>query len=213
MRYSTVLFDLDGTILDSIELILESYRHTMRTHRGAAPPDSHFLAGLGTPLKAQFKSFTSDPAEIEAMITTYRAWNLANHDAMVTAYPGAVDAVRALKARGARLGLVTSKNSGGVKRGLDLVGLGDVFESLVTSDRLEKHKPDPEPVRTALADLGVTADHALFVGYSPHDLAAGRAAGVHTAACLWGPFDRKVLAEESPDYWLESYDDLLKICG
>lgn len=213
MRFPTVLFDLDGTIIDSIELIMESYRHTMRTHRGECPPDEIFLAGIGTPLRVQFRQFCTDDDEVAAMIATYREWNLSNHDRMVIAYPGAVDAIKKLKAGGARLGLVTSKNLGGVKKGLDLVGLADVFESLVTADRLEKSKPDPEPVLTAIADLGATADTTLFVGDSPHDIASGRDAAVKTAACLWGPFSRERLAQERPDFWLSNFNDLLELQG
>jgi pyrophosphatase PpaX len=213
VRFTTILFDLDGTIIDSIELIMESYRHTLRTHRGECPPDDVFLAGIGTPLRAQLGPFCKDDAELAAMIATYREWNLSNHDRMVIAYPGAVDAIRRLKTAGSRLGLVTSKNLGGVRKGLALVGLVDVFESLVTSDRLEQHKPDPTPVFTALEDLGAAVESALFVGDSPHDIAAGRAAGVKTAACLWGPFTRQRLAEERPDYWLSSFADLLELQG
>jgi pyrophosphatase PpaX len=212
VRFPTILFDLDGTIIDSIELIMESYRHTMRTHRGECPPDEIFLAGIGTPLRVQFRQFCKDEEELAAMIATYREWNLSNHDRMVIAYPGAVDAIRTLKAGGARLGLVTSKNLGGVRKGLALVGLDDVFESLVTADRLEKSKPDPEPVLTAVADLGAQLDTTLFVGDSPHDIASGRDAGVKTAACLWGPFSRERLAEERPDYWLRSFGELLTLC-
>lgn len=211
MRFPTILFDLDGTIIDSIELIMESYRHTMRCHRGECPPDDVFLAGIGTPLRVQFAQFTSDPAELAAMIATYRDWNLSNHDRMVIAYPGAVETVKKLKADGARLGLVTSKNLGGVQKGLKLVGLEDVFESFVTADRLQESKPDPRPVWTALEDLGASAREALFVGDSPHDIAAGRKAGVRTAACLWGPFTRERLALEQPDFWLRSFADLLDL--
>jgi pyrophosphatase PpaX len=212
VRFPTILFDLDGTIIDSIELIMESYRHTLRTHRGESPPDEVFLAGIGTPLRVQLKPFCRDDDELAAMIATYREWNLANHDRMVVAYPGAVDTVRSLRASGARLGLVTSKNLNGVRKGLALVGLDDAFESLVTADRLEPSKPDPAPVLTALGDLGATADRTLFVGDSPHDIAAGRDAGVRTAACLWGPFTRERLAVERPDYWLRSFGELVTLC-
>src|SRR2546422_11562239 len=106
---STFLFDLDGTLIDSIELILCSYRHTMRLHRGHAPPDDVWMTGLGPPLSVQFRHFTDDPAEIEAMVATYRAYNLAHHDELVRPYAGVVAAVQALRRPGRALGLVTSK--------------------------------------------------------------------------------------------------------
>src|SRR5256712_409381 len=114
---STFLFDLDGTLIDSIELILRSYRHTMRTHRGLEPPDEVWMQGLGTPLWVQFRHWTEDPAEIDAMVATYRAYNLEHHDAMVRPYDGVVAAVRDLKRRNKTLGLVTSKMRSGARRG------------------------------------------------------------------------------------------------
>jgi pyrophosphatase PpaX len=213
MRYGSILFDLDGTLIDSIELILSSYRHTMQIHRGDPMGDDLWLAGLGTPLRVQFKTFTDDPAEIEAMIATYREHNIANHDSMVTAYPGALETVKQLKAAGAKLGIVTSKNDRGLARGLSLCGFDGLFDTLVTCDTLPESKPDPAPVRRALADLGQPdAGRALFVGDSPHDIAAGRNAGVDTAACLWGPFDRSMIESERPTWWLESFEDLRRIC-
>lgn len=212
MRYPHVLFDLDGTLIDSIELILESYRYTMRIHRGDPMSDDLWLAGLGTPLRVQFKSFTEDPAEIEAMIATYRVYNLEHHDRMVVAYPGALETVRALKDMGVRLGIVTSKNDRGLARGLAHCGFEGLFESLVTCDTLAESKPHPAPVLRGLSDIGHTEGHAaLFVGDSPHDIAAGREAGIDTAACLWGPFDRETIAKERPTHWLESFDDLLRL--
>ena len=213
MRFPFVLFDLDGTLIDSTRLIVESYHHAMKIHRGRTFPDAEWIQGLGTPLRVQFRRFTDDPDEIQRMIATYRDWNLAHHDAMVSAFPGAVDAVKDLKTKGARLGIVTSKNRHGVERGLALCGFDGLFDDIVTSDDLEASKPDPAPVLAALQRLGASAASALFVGDSPHDIAAGRDAGTRTAACLWGPFAREVLAAERPDYWLDSFADLLPLAA
>jgi pyrophosphatase PpaX len=205
---TTFLFDLDGTLIDSIELILRSYRHTMRTHRGEEPADADWMEGLGTPLWVQFRQFTDDPVEIDAMVATYRAYNLAHHDELVRPYEGVVEAVRALKRRGRPLGLVTSKMRSGAMRGLVRASLDDAFDVVVGADDVTHPKPHPEPVRLALERLGVPASDAVFVGDSRHDLVAGRAAGVKTAAALWGPFDRSHLEDLAPDYWLERPADL-----
>lgn len=199
---STLLFDLDGTLINSIGLILASYRHTMLKHRGEAPSDDFWLAGLGTPLRAQFRALTDDENEIEAMVRTYRDHNLANHDAMVSEYPGVRDAVVRLSERGARMGIVTSKLRTGALRGLELCGYDGLFEVVIGADDVTRHKPDPEPVLKALDALAVDPDTAVFIGDSPHDMAAGRAAGVMTAAVLWGPFGRAALEPYEPDYWL-----------
>ncbi len=208
MALSTFLFDLDGTLIDSVELILRSYRHTMRLHRGHEPPDDVWMKGLGTPLWVQFRHFSDDPAEIEAMVATYRVYNLAHHDALVRPYEGVVAAVRELQRRGKVLGLVTSKTRSGALRGLQVAALADAFAVIVGADEVTHPKPHPEPVLTALERLGAAAGGAVFIGDSRHDIECGRAAGVTTAAALWGPFDRSHLADLHPDYWLERPEDL-----
>ena len=208
MALTTFLFDLDGTIIDSIDLIIRSYRHTILAHRGYEPPDDIWMKGLGTPLRVQFREWTEDPSELEAMIATYRAYNLSHHDEMVTAYDGVVDAVRGLAARGKTLGLVTSKLRSGAFRGLRRVGLEDAFPTVVGADDVTHPKPHPEPVLTALERLGRGPEGVVFVGDSRHDIECGRAAGVKTAAVLWGPFGRSDLEDLHPDYWLEHPRDL-----
>lgn len=198
----TYLFDLDGTLIDSIELIRLSYAHTLREHRGVELEHGLWLAGLGRPLSWQFAQFTADAREIEAMIATYRKFNLAHHDAMVSAFPGAVAAVRELHGRGAKLGIVTSKLHSGALRGLSHSGFEGLFDCIVGSDDVSVHKPEPAPVLRALELLGTRAATAVMVGDSPHDLASGRAAGTATAAVAWGPFPADELRATRPDYWL-----------
>ena len=208
MTLSTFLFDLDGTIIDSIELILTSYRHTIKVHRGFEPSDDVWMRGLGTPLWVQFREWSDDPTEIQAMVATYREYNLANHDAMVRPYDGVVEQIRALAARGKRLGLVTSKLRGGARRGLKIAGVEELFTIIVAADDVTQPKPDPEPVLKAVALAGAKPAETVFVGDSRHDLESGRAAGVKTAAVLWGPFDRSDLADLAPDYWLDRPEQL-----
>ena len=207
---STFLFDLDGTLIDSIELILRSYRHTMQVHRAGQPlpPDAVWMKGLGTPLWVQFRDWTQDEAEIQAMVATYRAYNLAHHDAMVRPYDGVVAQVLRLKQQHKRLGLVTSKLKSGALRGLRVSGLEEAFTAVVGADDVTHPKPHPEPVLKAMALLGAKPDETVFIGDSRHDIACGAAAGVKTAAVLWGPFDRKHLEDLAPDYWLETPEDI-----
>jgi pyrophosphatase PpaX len=210
---STFLFDLDGTLIDSIELILRSYRHTMQVHRTNAPlpPDDVWMKGLGTPLWVQFRNWTEDEAEIEAMVATYRAYNLTHHDALVKPYEGVVAEVLELQKKGKRLGLVTSKLKDGAMKGLRLAGLDQAFEIVIGAGDVTHPKPHPEPVLRALDLLGAPASGAVFIGDSRHDMECGRAAGVKTAAVLWGPFDRAHLEDLTPDYWLEKPDDLRQL--
>ncbi len=205
---TTVLFDLDGTLIDSVGLIVESYRHTARVHLDRDVPESHFLAGLGRPLHVEFATLTDDPDEVAAMVQTYREFNLKRHDELVTAYPGAVAAVDFLVGRNARLGIVTSKIGGTAQRGLDVAGFPDVFEVLVGSGDVERHKPHPEPVLLALEMMKTSAGNSVYVGDSPFDLIAGRDAGTRTAAAMWGPFPREQLLACEPDFVFESPSEL-----
>lgn len=202
------LFDLDGTLIDSIELIRRSLEHTLASHGFARPTREEWLAGLGVPLGGQLRRYTDDPRLIEAMTRTYRTWNLAHHDAMVRPYAGVAEALDALARRRGRLGVVTSKQHASARRGLERCGLWRRIEVLVGADDVDQGKPAPDPVLLALELLGARPERAVYVGDSPHDMAAGRAAGTRTAAVLWGPLSRAELAGHRPDLWVETPADL-----
>lgn len=210
-RLQTALFDLDGTLIDSIRLILDSYHHTLTQHNLPARTDDEWLRGVGTPLQVQFAEWRESPEVLEAMIATYREYNLKHHDRMVTVYPGVVEAIREIKAAGIQTGLVTSKNRPGAVKGLTLVGLEALMDVLVCADEVANPKPHPEPVEKALALLGAEPVSTVYVGDSIHDMHSGRAAGVKTAAALWGPFGRAHLEGAKPDYWLETPADLVEL--
>jgi pyrophosphatase PpaX len=210
-QFTTALFDLDGTLIDSIRLILESYHHTLRQHKLPPRSDEEWLRGVGTPLQVQFEAWRDAPGMLEEMIATYRAFNLEHHDRMVTIYPGVLEAIREIKAGGIQTGLVTSKNRTGAVKGLALVGLEALMDVLVCADEVTNPKPHPEPVQKALTLLGAEPERAVYVGDSIHDMHSGRAAGVRTAAALWGPFKRSHLESADPDYWLETPEQLVAL--
>jgi pyrophosphatase PpaX len=208
-----VFFDLDGTLADTVELILMSYRHTMRTHLGEAPPDSRWLATLGTPLRDQLLAFARGPEEAAAMLTTYTEFQRRIHDEMVRPFPGAADVLVRLRERGSRVAVVTSKRGEVARRTLEVCGLWTEVELVVSADEVRRGKPDPEAVHLALNKLGLeqAPEDVLFVGDSPFDLQAGRAAGTRTAAAPWGAFERAALEAEAPDYFLDELIDVLEL--
>lgn len=211
--WRAVLFDLDGTLADTVDLILRSYRHTMVVHLGEAPPDARFLDTIGMPLPVQLRAFARDEQHFEAMRQTYVTFQRTIHDELVRPFPGARSVVEGLRERDVRVGIVTSKAAGIARRTLEVCGLWDLMEVVVGGDQVERGKPDPEPVHRAMEGLGVAPEpeRVLFVGDTPHDLRAGRAAGTKTAAVGWGPLDRRVLRAESPDFFLDRMEDLLRI--
>ena len=206
-----ILFDLDGTLINTIDLIIESYHHTVREHGLEPVAEDVWLQDLGIPLRVQFRHYTKDPEKIQAMISTYVDHNLRHHDDLVGEYPGVCDAVRNLHRAGYRLGVVTSKLHGALERGLTIGGYDGLFEVLIGADDVENAKPHAEPVLRAIEQLEVEPEATIFVGDSPHDMASGRAAGVRTAAALWGPFARQALEPHAPDYWLEESSDIERL--
>jgi pyrophosphatase PpaX len=211
--WAAVLFDLDGTLADTVQLILHCYRHTMRTHLGRELPDERWLATIGTPLRDQLRDFARDEDEAARMLETYVTYQRGIHDRWVSAFPGAADVVGTLKSQGIAVGVVTSKRREMALRTLDRCGLEGRYDVLVAFDDVERGKPDPQPVLRALSSLGIQdqADRTLMVGDSPWDIRAGRRAGTRTAAALWGPYDRADLEGERPDYWLEELRGVLAL--
>ena len=210
MPRPALLFDLDGTLIDSIGLLLECMQFAF-DGRERAPTTAEWVAGIGTPLRAQLAEWCADAADVEAMVGRYRDYQDLHLERLTTPYPEVLDTIRWARAAGFPTAIVTSKGKGMTRRSLDHVGLGEAFDTVVTFEETERHKPLPDPVFLALERLGATPAQALFVGDSPHDMHAGRAAGVETAAALWGPYGRDELAVAHPTYWLTRFGELRDI--
>lgn len=208
-----MLYDFDGTLADTTELVMECYRRTMELHLGEVPPAEEWLRGFGTPLEVQISRFARSGAERLEMVETYRCVQEELAERFVQPFGGALETLDALLERGIALAIVTSRHRESTLRGIDLCGLTDRFREIVTPEDVSSPKPHPEPVLKALERLEVTAEEALFVGDSPHDMASGRSAGTATAAALWGPFSREVLEAERPTYLLSHPAEVLDIVG
>lgn len=202
-----LLFDLDGTLIDSIGLLLACMRDAF-AERGRRPTEAEWVAGIGTPLREQLAPWCDGVDDIEQLVGRYRDYQDRHLEATTTAYPGVAEAIAWARGAGHALGLVTSKGRGMTARSLRHVGLADAFDTVVTVEDTVRHKPHPAPVELALARLEIPCTRALFVGDSPHDMHAGRAARVRTAAAQWGPFTRDQLAVAAPDYWLDRMSQL-----
>jgi len=210
-RRPTILFDLDGTLIDSIELILTSARYAFEKLERDAPSDSEWLAGIGIPLFTMFGRYARDEEDVGVLIAAYREYQLANHDRLTRCYDNVVDTVKALNERGHEIGIVTSKSEALAMRGLAHVRLARYVDTIVGCDGSTRHKPDPEPVQIALTRLDCPPRDAIFVGDSVHDIIAGNAAGVRTAAATWGAFKRSDLESARPNLYLDDVSALLQI--
>jgi pyrophosphatase PpaX len=203
-----ILFDLDGTLIDSIELILGAARHAFDGFAGRAPTDEEWRAGIGRPLQTVLREFASDDAEAARLFGRYRAYQLEHHDRLIQPYDGIIETVRWLSGTGHPLALVTSKADWMAVKALVLVGLDRLIPTVVGCDTCVNHKPHPEPVERALALLGVSAENAIFVGDSPHDVEAGRAARVMTVGVTWGAFTGEEMQRSGADVVIDRVDEL-----
>jgi pyrophosphatase PpaX len=184
MRYPTVLFDFDGTLVDSGAIIVSSFKHAVRTVLAREVEEEQIAALVGgSPLHDQMRVL--DPARADELVHAYRAHNRPLHDEL-QAFEGVEDLIETLSAQGRTLGIVTAKSRTTVDLAFAVIQLEPYFDVVVTADMTDRHKPDPEPVLKALELLGSDAATTAFVGDSPFDVEAGKAAGVFTVAVSWG---------------------------
>ncbi|GMB09092.1 pyrophosphatase PpaX [Thermolongibacillus altinsuensis] len=211
MNINTVLFDLDGTLINTNDLIIESFLHTLNKYYPNQYTREDVLNFIGPPLYDTFVAI--DPERVDEMIETYRAFNHAHHDALVKEYETVYETVKTLREKGFKLGIVTTKIRHTVEMGLNLTKLAPFFDCVITLDDVEHAKPHPEPIQKALAQLKANPEETLMVGDNHHDILAGKNAGTKTAGVAWTIKGREHLAKYEPDFMLEKMSDLLEILG
>jgi pyrophosphatase PpaX len=203
--FPVVLFDLDGTLVDSAQIILNSFHHTTETVLRRRFPDELILAQVGgTNLETQMARL--DPDRVDELVRVYRAHNDPFYDELAC-FEGVVDMLETLRAEGRKLGVVSAKRRPTVERVFAGAGIGEYFDVIVGSDSTERHKPDPEPLLYALRELDAGPRDAAYVGDSPFDIQAARAASVFAVAVAWGGIHRV----EDADVLVESPEELLGV--
>ena len=204
-------FDLDGTILDTTDLILKSFIHAFREGLGEDVSEDELITHFGRPLPVQFRTMRPQlaPQDIDKLVSIYREHNESQHNLRVDVVPGADRALRCLARKGYRLGIVTSKRQDMAERGLRLVGLQDLFDVIVHMDSTVRHKPHPEPVKHALALMRGDSSRAVYVGDSPYDMMAGHAAGLRTLGLVHNTFREETLRRAGADAVVFDWDSVV----
>jgi pyrophosphatase PpaX len=211
MRFPVVLFDLDGTLIDSGPMIVASMRHAARSVLGREIPDDVLAAAVGGPgLSAQMHALAPD--RVDDLVAAYRAHNEPLHDGL-EAFWDVVQVLPQLREQGRRLGIVTAKRAATVQLAFDrLPGLEASFEVVITADDTERHKPAPDPILAAVERLGTSPAKTAYVGDSPFDVRAAKAAGVYAVAVGWGGIHGdEVLQREEPDAFVRRAEELLGV--
>ncbi len=209
MTIKALLFDFDGTLLDTNELIIQTFMYILDEKFPGQFTKADCIPLIGPSLRQTFEKLT--PNEVDEMIVKYRAWNEAHHDELITHYDGVVEALHELHAMGLRLVIVSSKGHDNIVRGLQFLGVAELFEYVVGADDVEHVKPHPEPIEKALQYLQLTKDEVIMIGDNSHDIEGGQNAGVKTAGVAWAIRGEAYLRSFNPDYMLSTMYDLIAI--
>lgn len=204
LRYA--LFDFDGTLVDTIELIHQSMKHATSSVLGREFPRATLLANVGQPLPAQMLEF--DPDRVDELMESYRAYNDEAHETYIKSYPDIPASLKRLKDAGVEIAVVTSKRRHSVELALtSFPELKEAVDRFVTLEDTKKHKPDPEPLLRGLEMLGGSdPKEAAYVGDAPFDVNAAKAAGMRSVAVSWGAFEWDVLEKSDPDHLTKNVD-------
>ncbi|WP_024832705.1 HAD-IA family hydrolase [Ruminiclostridium josui] len=208
-NFKYIFFDLDGTLIDTVPLILDSFNYTFIHHFGETRPEEETISYIGMPLINHLKDLY--PGHEEELAKTYREYNEKRHDRCIGIFIGIFETIKILYEKGIIMGVVTSKRRELALRGLKLFNLDKFFEFVNGSEDSKKHKPDGDPLIVAMNKIGVTnKDEVLYVGDSPLDILCAKNAGVRSAAVAWTYSPRQDLEKVQPDLFIECPADLLK---
>ena len=208
-----ILFDNDGTLVDTRDVILDSFHFATETVLGYRPPDEKLLSMVGLPLAKQMWEFTDDQAIHDELCRQYRARTDIMHDAMISAYPQVGETLSLLKQRGFRLAVVTSKLHRVALHGLAFLGLDHYFDLIIGADDCPETKPSPGPLLAAASELQLAPETCAYVGDSPFDMQASSAAHCYTIAATWGFFERSQLMPYHPDAICDAFADIASLAA
>ena len=204
LRWPVVLFDFDGTLADTIPLIVASYRHALTSVLGEAAHDDEVRSWIGRPLQPVLEE--RYPGRGAELTDVYRTWNLANPDELFRTVDGIPELLDELHQAGARTGVVSSKKASTVQLGLRAVGHADRIEVLAGQEATPLHKPDPAPLLYAAQQLGAEPSDCVYIGDATVDVQAALAAGMGALAVTWGAGTRPALEAAGP---LAVVDDVI----
>ncbi|MDD2504438.1 MAG: HAD-IA family hydrolase [Clostridia bacterium] len=211
-KINTVLFDFDGTIMDTNRVILQSWQHTFRTFEGRERAEEEIYSTFGEPLYITMKKVLPN-IPVEEATDVYRSYNYGKFTDLISIFPGMLELLKKLKSSGYKIGLVTSRLAHTTKIGLEKFDIEQYFDAIITCEDCNSFKPDPEPVNLALERLGSMPEESIMIGDSMFDILCAKNAGVKSALVGWALAvneDEKT-DENSPDHIILKPEDLLDI--
>lgn len=207
--FKAILFDLDGTLINTNDLIVHTYKHILKTHLDVEVEDGEIISTFGEPLKDVLERYGKDKAE--EMFNDYIEYNRTIHDDLTKPIDGVEEGLKLLKKMGVKIGVVTSKRREGALRGLKLFNLEKYMDIIITPEDTQNHKPHGEPVLKACEMLKVLPNDALMVGDSHNDILCGQNAGAKTCLVRYTALNVDEMLKHNPDYVVDSIVDIYNI--
>lgn len=212
-KIKAVLFDFDGTIMDTNTIILESWEHTFNTVLGRDPVHEEIVATFGEPLDITMAKMFPD-RDTNEMVEIYRSYQRNIYKDAITMFPGTREVIHALKEKGYKVAIVTSRFWKSTRTGLYKFDISDMFDAVVSAEDTNIHKPDPTPILLCLEKLGISAEEAIMVGDSKFDILCARNAGVRSVLVSWTiSVNEEQRRELAPDYYITDAAQLLEIAA
>lgn len=204
-----VLFDLDGTLINTNDLILDSFKYTYKTVLNKYINDDEIIASFGKPLNITFSYYDKD--RVDELTNVYIEYNRANHDKKCKVFDNVKDLIEELKRNNIKIGIVTSKREAMAKRGLEINDLLKDMDVIMTPEKTKKHKPDAEPVIEACKELGIKTKEAIMVGDSNYDILSGNKAGCYTIAVDYSILSKSEINKAKPNFWISNPMEIINI--
>ncbi|AFG38298.1 HAD family hydrolase [Spirochaeta africana] len=213
-RPDALVFDFDGTIADTRQLIITSYREAFAKVALDCPDDETIGATIGIPLASAFRVLTGQDGElIDRAVRAYQDIYRRHGYGMVQAFPGMIGLVRGCAAAGYRMAIGSSRSGESLRGMADHLGIAGCFELILSRDDVSHEKPHPEMLQLAAGRLGVEPDSLLMIGDTSFDIEMGSAAGARTVAVSWGNHTREQLEAVAPTCVVDSVDQLQAVLG
>lgn len=211
-KITTVLFDFDGTIMNTNDIIIQSWQHTFRTLTGKEAPVDEIIRTFGEPLEYTLAQKFPD-VPVEESIQIYRGFHHDYFEDLIELFPGMAELMEELQKRGYKMGLVTSRLKQTAMQGVRKFGLEKYFDYILTADDTDKHKPDPAPINITLERMGSKAEESIMIGDTMFDILCARNAGVPSVLVGWAVAvtEEEKTGPDAPDYIVAEAEDILKL--
>lgn len=211
-KIDTVLFDFDGTLMDTSEVIINSWQHTFMTIKGEERDASEIIPTMGEPLKVSMERFFPD-IPVDESIRIYRSYHYNNFGDMISVFPGMHDLLEYLHENNYKTAIVTSRLLGTTMQGIEAYGLEKYIDLVITADDVTMHKPHPEPIEVALKKLNKIPEQAIMIGDTMYDILCARNAGVKSVLVGWalavGEEARR--GPDAPDFIINDPKEIIDI--